>query len=697
MTNLPEIFPQDLTGMKKKFNLNHKDYFIYKNKQGEGLFVFYINENLKRDQLGRKKVAQLGAYSNGKWIEENPWFKIPDWKRPLYNLDKLAETKKDILVVAGNNTALAAEKLFPNYFVTTFYGDPINWQKVDWSILKNRKVFLLPNVQKDTLKDVLQFEALCLYLQKEHSCQAEMCGVPCYDDVVTLIEKGGSKYTKNNWDINDQIWRGFDPNKFIEESYIVTQSVDEDTTYSSIKDDYEANRYIYQVEGDCFFDTFKNGYRKDKQIDRLYERDEELRSIKLTGSKFLHRLNCTTVDGASFAAGKPFIYKKGNLIFLNRYKPPLIRDAKYRHKGDSILESVQFFKDHILYMLCDGDIDAARVIESAIAWDLQNVGGNRRWMILLTSEEGLGKDLFYKILKKLYGESNCEDLMLEDVTERFRPWYVEACYLFFGEVDDAVIKNKKLKGSFKRLISDNTFRVECFKGIDSMRIESCYTIWGSSNEPIPIRASKNQRRYYMVDSTVLPKDVTAKDPKYFDKLATFQNEDKIEDLYYYYKYIFINISNFNSNVCPHSNTLEEIQEASRAEYFRYIDRIVREVPHEIPSLKYDLINVNKFTEELQKYSFEDDAWGGKAHKLDYHKVLRWVKQNPNKKVTKQVRLIPGSEREGHLWCIRHHKDWLNLMREGIQELNTAIDAHSDGILKFGLQQAIDQKQKKEVY
>ena len=35
-------------------------------------------------------------------------------------------------------------------------------------------------------KDVLQFEALCLYLQKEHSCQAEMCGVPCYDDVVTL-------------------------------------------------------------------------------------------------------------------------------------------------------------------------------------------------------------------------------------------------------------------------------------------------------------------------------------------------------------------------------------------------------------------------------------------------------------------------------------------------------------------------------
>ena len=57
--------------------------------------------------------------------------------------------------------------------------------------------------------------------------------------------------------------------------------------------------------------------------------------------------------------------------------------------------------------------------------------------------------------------------MLEDIKARFKPFFVESCYLFLGEVDDSVIKDKSLKGVFKKIISDDVFRIEVYKNVDS--------------------------------------------------------------------------------------------------------------------------------------------------------------------------------------------------------------------------------------
>ena len=42
------------------------------------------------------------------------------------------------------------------------------------------------------------------------------------------------------------------------------------------------------------------------------------------------------------------------------------------------------------------------------------------------------------------------------------------------------------KGWIKKIISDDSFRVEALKGVDSVRVKAAFTIWGSSNEAIPI-------------------------------------------------------------------------------------------------------------------------------------------------------------------------------------------------------------------
>ena len=124
----PQFFPEDISGAIKKFNLEQKDYFIWTNKEGKGVFGIYINDNLKPDKLGRKRTAMPFCFIEGKWSESFGWKDVLDFKRPLYKEEELLTTDKDILVVSGSMTREAASKLYPNYFVTTFYGSSINWE-----------------------------------------------------------------------------------------------------------------------------------------------------------------------------------------------------------------------------------------------------------------------------------------------------------------------------------------------------------------------------------------------------------------------------------------------------------------------------------------------------------------------------------------------------------------------------------------
>jgi hypothetical protein len=691
----PQFFPDDLTKLKEIT----KDNKYYLHISGDQIhFAVYLSKNKKPDKLGRLKVAYPVCFIDGKFETINGWKNVYGYKYPIWRIDEEQPPQSvPVIIVKGYQVAERLQKLLPNYFVTTFYGDSINWAKTDWESLRDRSVTFIPEVHSSTNKHVLQFENLAAFVAKEHDAYTKVVSVPSYEEVVATLQVEGINYNKHNWDFNDPHWKDLDIQRdFLDHAYEVTREYDdqEDYGYSSIQDDRLADRYVYQIEGDVYFDTFKNNWMKPQRIDKMYERDETLlmQKPKLTATQYLDRSNCKYVDMTTFSPGDPFLFSKDGYRFLNKYIPPTINLAEEDWDFD-----ISIFRNHIKDVLCDGDQYTAQVIEDTIAWDLRNVGGNRKWMILFTSEEGLGKDLFFIALKKLYGESNCEDLQLEDLTERFRPWFLEACYLFIGEVDDSVVKNKKLKGWIKKIITDQTFRVEALKGIDSVRVKTAFTLWGSSNEAIPIRTNKNQRRFFLVDSAKIPKDIRAANPKYFDELGSFiENKGSMEAVLYYYKKVHKISDKYSEHVCPISESLEEIIEASQAEFIRYIDRIYREKPGEIASFKFDLVNVRRLTEELQTYSFDDDAWGGKNLKLDYNKVLRWVKRSPNKPVKKQAHTLPGKEKtEGRLWVIKNHKDWEQLTRIGGSHLDSMIDAHFYDGMTFGFKEKLEEKKEKE--
>ena len=48
MHSTPQFFPKDISAAVEKFNLDQKDYFIWPNKNGQGVFGMYINKILSQ-------------------------------------------------------------------------------------------------------------------------------------------------------------------------------------------------------------------------------------------------------------------------------------------------------------------------------------------------------------------------------------------------------------------------------------------------------------------------------------------------------------------------------------------------------------------------------------------------------------------------------------------------------------------------
>ncbi len=70
----------------------------------------------------------------------------PKGKLPLLNLAALqSKPKAFVLVVEGEKTAEVAQRLFPNFVVTTWHGGTKNTGTADWTPLKGRKVALWPD------------------------------------------------------------------------------------------------------------------------------------------------------------------------------------------------------------------------------------------------------------------------------------------------------------------------------------------------------------------------------------------------------------------------------------------------------------------------------------------------------------------------------------------------------------------------
>lgn len=86
-----------------------------------------------------------------RWNGEKWYTKAMPAPRPLFNLDKILEDeegKKQVLIVEGCKTAVAAEHYFPNFVVTTWQGGCKAVKLADFSSIYGRRVVIVPDADK---------------------------------------------------------------------------------------------------------------------------------------------------------------------------------------------------------------------------------------------------------------------------------------------------------------------------------------------------------------------------------------------------------------------------------------------------------------------------------------------------------------------------------------------------------------------
>ena len=655
---IPQYFPKNDESWKQYFRIDTKKCtpYLYTDKEGNILFVVYVD----RSQKSGKKVYQ-GSRANGLWVKENLWTKLEGYKLPLYRSHVLANTTKPIALGEGESVVEHGQSLFPQFEWTTFQGGRTAWRpshdedgevidKIDWSLLHGREVYIVSDIDADG-KGKREFAALSRYLTEFKGVNAKFVNLPTFSEIQKWYEEEhGEQYEKKSHDIADGFLEEFTKENFLERIKSAKPTKPLPEYHDIFRDLIKHKWYFIASSGKLFYDVVRDRYAKAEEIDNLYKRDKNLR---VKASSWLNSNNIPWVDQQTFRPGGDLIIYENGLRLLNKYRKPKF---PYIEKDD--LKDISKWRNHIKHILANDDPKIFRALEDIIAHDIRFPGKNRTFAVILFSGQGVGKTMFFNGLQKLYGEKNCSDLSIDQLVGRYQPFMLNSNYLFINEIDSTGKDVKSKQAMLRSLISDTNFLVE-MKGIDLIPISNCsYTIWGATNESVPIYTPKDDRRTMFIDIATTRFEVLERNPNYYSELAQFINDPlSMANVYHYYKNVHVISKDFTINEAPRTSAKAELIEASKPQYMKTLDTYL-ELPRDkqpIASLQRDIVNVKQLAKDLS-YSEREDI---KKEFYTENKVLRWIRYDPNNfRVLKgEPYTIPESKVRGRCWVIRNHKFW----------------------------------------
>jgi len=174
----------------------------------------------------------------------------------------------------------------------------------------------------------------------------------------------------------------------------------------------------------------------------------------------------------------------------------------------------KLIKDHILNVICDGDVNVYEQMLNLISWQLQNIGVCSRLIVTLVSEQQqVGKGLFLeKILMPCFGSCGKKAERDKSVTGSFNSALAGAAYLFADEVFFA--GDRKSADYLKSLSATDRFRLE-EKYLKEIELPNAINMWFASNKPNPVHVEEKDARYW-----ILRVNEEQRSKEYFDKLLS---------------------------------------------------------------------------------------------------------------------------------------------------------------------------------
>jgi hypothetical protein len=306
----------------------------------------------------------------------------------------------------------------------------------------------------------------------------------------------------------------------------------------------------------------------------------------------------------------PSIRTYEKMVFLPKQNPPLDCFNLFTDFNCTAIEGNISTPRSILRLLVNNDQFVFDYVEKWLAHLIQKPYEKPGTAIIISGEQGVGKDTYFDFVGKMLGEyfyntSRAE----EDVFGRFNGHLKKTILLKFEEASFST--NKKYEDKLKGLITSSTMTFED-KGFGSISLENYLRIVMTTNQHNPVHLEDKERRNILIKASSERRGDFEFWEETHKKLA-----DPLTLSAYYHHLLNLDITDFNPRNRPITEYYEEVKVSQRpyhSQFFqryiedkenrtdREVEKSARELYNEVrdSGLKFEL-NETRFGLDMKKY------------------------------------------------------------------------------------------------
>ena len=586
--------------------------YTYKNYNGET--CFYVHRVDK--DFGKKNITPYSYYERvdtgeSKWMPK-AWEK----DRPLYNEERIrAAYGKKIAVCEGEKTSKAINDnpdLNKKYLAVTWSGGSNSAWKTKFDSLKDKEIVLFPD------NDQSGYEAMHYV--------AKICIEQGITDQISWADYDSSKVSEG-WDAADplpknQTWDNFIKLlEYVEDDKVwkkLDQQEAERETKAALEDLVE--RYVYVRSLNVFFDKITHEFVDEKQLNAWYrhitKKGPGIASLLLQQKEFTKVISFFTHPGLKPGVISIDDNQVNNLpkgIYLNNFRPNKIEAIK----GDGV--TMQMVDDYYTWLLGPS---AWNIVKQFIAYLVQYPGIKIMWVIVLISNEGVGKQLLMMLISAALGKHNVkENVSVDQLTSKHSTIIEGTQLVCLNELSLTGYQKDKTEigNKLKALFTDRSHIIDR-KNKPIVEIPNLCNFFVASNDDRCLKLGNSSRRYYIKKIKRTQEEV---EEKLEDKGYKNNILDAIENpgqVLYFFKNIEITDKKIFHRSAPKTEDLAEMIQDSKPELHKYLDLMFEDE-------KYPFYGDNVILNTKQLYDWFID-WKTKPVKIITLSLVEdWLKDN----------------------------------------------------------------------
>lgn len=272
---------------------------------------------------------------------------------------------------------------------------------------------------------------------------------------------------------------------------------------------------------------------------------------------------------------------------------------------------IKGFLNHIREVIANNNEEVYEYILNWFSFIMQNPNGKTETAIVITGEQGTGKNIFTNILCDLLNRySNKNITNIDHIIGKFNTAIENMKLIVCNELSSAESNKYLNSDSLKSVITEKIITIE-EKNLSPRIAENVCNLILVSNNDVPVKLEYGDRRYVVTCSSSKYKGNNT----YFDKLRASFNRDFYNNLFTYF--MRRDIKKFNARVIPQTEARDLMLKSSESSYELFIQenitRFVEGFPKAISFEKYkkwadenkfNICSSKKFREKIMKFCID---------------------------------------------------------------------------------------------